>query len=119
MNRVTASLLATITAAGVLAGAAATASAAQSSAKAKTIQIVMKDPGCHWFLVGGKYKTKFVAKGKTTFENLDEATLLFKGASYSERVPVGKTVTVAKPGTYHITMVNQAKDDNHLVLVVK
>jgi len=33
-------------------------------------------------------------------------------------VGVGKTITVSKPGTYHITMVGQAPDDNHLVLVV-
>ncbi|HSP72925.1 MAG TPA: hypothetical protein VLN26_11185, partial [Gaiellaceae bacterium] len=34
------------------------ASAAPGTAKVKVVPITMKDPGCHWFTVGGKNLAK-------------------------------------------------------------
>jgi photosystem II stability/assembly factor-like uncharacterized protein len=118
-KRTTLALLAvTATAVGLAAAASGMASAAPA-AKPKVVPIVMHDPGCHWFMVGGKYKLSMTVKGKTTFQNLDEATLIFKGKNFNRQLPVGKTLTLAKAGIYHITMVKQAPDDNHLRLVVR
>ena len=83
------------------------------------VPIVMKDPGCHWFSVNGKMSTRYVSHGAVTIQNLDENTLRFAGPGGTKLDKVGKTVTLSAKGTYHITMVGQAKDDNHLVLVVK
>jgi hypothetical protein len=95
--------------------------AAASSGKAapKVVPIVMADPGCHWFSVNGKNTTKLVVKGARTFRNLDEAALIFVGKKFHKQLAVGKSLRIAKPGVYHITMVDQAPDDNHLLLIVK
>ena len=123
MTRVTIHLLATAAAAALLAvGAGAATAAATTTHTAnspKVIQIAMKDPGCHWFLVGGKYLKSLTVPGAATFRNTDEAALVFKGNGFTKRLAVGKTLRVAKAGVYHITMVGQAPDDNHLLLVVK
>ncbi|HZR92531.1 MAG TPA: hypothetical protein VFA44_09035 [Gaiellaceae bacterium] len=121
-KRTTPALLAVAAVVGLTAAAAGVASAAPA-AKPKVVPIVMHDPGCHWFLVGGKYKASLTVKGTTAFRNLDEAALvfkgrIFKGRSFYRRVAVGKTLTITKPGVYEITMVRQARDDNHLRLVV-
>jgi hypothetical protein len=91
---------------------------ASGSAKPKVVPIVMGDPGCHWFSVDGAKKANYAAKGATTFKNLDEAALIFKGKAFTKRVAVGKTLTVSKPGSYRITMVGQHHGDNILKLVV-
>lgn len=124
MSTRTLSLLTTLAAAAALAltfGVATGSSAASTSAAKpkKVVPIVMRDPGCHWFSVGGKDSSKLVVQGATTFRNLDEAALNFAGKGYLRHVAVGKTLTVAKPGVYRITMVGQHPDDNTLVLVVK
>ncbi len=116
-KRVAISILATVVAATMLASGVGLASAA--GAKPRVVPIVMRDPGCHWFQAGGKYKLRLAVNGKTTFRNLDEAALIFKGKNFVRQVPVGKSLTIAKRGVYHITMVDQAPDDNHLVLIVK
>jgi hypothetical protein len=123
-KRVTISLLVVTAAAVALAALSGMASAspaasASKAAKLRVVPIVMHDPGCHWFMVGGKYKLSLTVKGATVFRNVDEAALIFKGKNFVRKLAVGKSLTVAKPGTYHITMVDQAPDDNHLVLVVK
>jgi len=92
--------------------------AAPASA-AKVVPIMMKDPCCHWFFVGGKYAVKYVSHGAVTIRNLDENTLKFVGPGGTRLEKVGGTITLKAKGTYHITMVAQAKDDNHLTLVVK
>ena len=96
---------------------AATAGAAKA-AKPRLVSIVMADPGCHWFHVAGKNQKRLVVHGATAFRNLDEAALVVKRAGSVSQIAVGKTLTVSKPGTYQITMVGQAPDDNHLKLVV-
>jgi hypothetical protein len=35
--------------------------------------VAMHDPGCHWFLVGGKYTKSVVRHGAVTLVNRDEA----------------------------------------------
>lgn len=100
-----------------IAGLAAFVLAAPAVA-APVVPIVMRDPGCHWFFVGGKFKTKYVAKGTVKIQNSDEAALKFAGPKGTRLEKTGQTLTFTK-GTYHITMVGQAKDDNHLLLIVK
>ena len=126
-KRATTTLLITIGAAVVLAIGSSIASALPSASTpasaqagtAKVFTIAMRDPGCHWFLVNGQYKAKLAVSGATQFVNQDEAAVVFKAKGFARRVPVGKTITVSKAGVYHITMVGQAPDDNHLVLAVK
>jgi hypothetical protein len=82
------------------------------------VTVVMHDPGCHWFSVNGAFKLKLAVKGSAKLLNVDEAALKVVGAGTIRRVAVGKTALLGK-GTYAITMVGQAPDDNHLKLVVR
>jgi hypothetical protein len=109
----------TVIAVAVAAAVGSTGSALSAGSAKKIVPIVMRDPGCHWFSAGGKYTKKLVVRGATTFLNLDEAALVFKGNGATRHVAVGKSLTVGKRGHYTITMVKQAPDDNHLKLVVK
>ena len=93
--------------------------AVPASAAAKVVPIVMRDPGCHWFKVGSKYSVSYVSRGPVAVQNLDMATLEFVGPKGTRLDKVGATITLKAKGTYHITMIGQAKDDNHLTLVVK
>ncbi len=93
------------------------AGSTRSAGAVKTVKIVMHDPGCHWFAVGGKFKTSLSVKGPISLANYDEATLKVVGATSVKYDRVGKSLTLAR-GTYRITMVGQAPDDNHLKLVV-
>ena len=102
----------------VLSGAAIAASGAPK-AKMSVVPIVMADPGCHWFKVGGKNLARLTVNRATAFRNLDEASIVVKGQNFVRRVAVGKTFVVAKAGVYRITMVGQHSDDNHLLLVFK
>ena len=88
------------------------------AATATKVTVVMHDPGCHWFSVGGALKTTLAVKGSAKLLNVDEAALKVVGAGATRRVATGKTVLLRK-GTYAITMVGQARDDNHLKLVVR
>ena len=89
-----------------------------SASSARTVTVVMHDPGCHWFLANGHYTTRLSVAGPVSFYNIDEATLRVVGGHGVKLVPVAKRIPLAR-GTYHITMVGQAPDDNHLLLVVK
>ena len=75
----------------------------------------MHDPGCHWFSVDGAFKTKLAVKGPAKLLNVDEAALKVVGARSTAAWRIGKTLLLGK-GTYAITMVGQAPDDNHLKL---
>jgi hypothetical protein len=104
--------------AALLALGASQALAHPSHAQAtKTVNVVMHDPGCHWFTVGNAYKTTLSVKGPIKLRNLDEAALKVAGPAGTKLDAVGKQLVLA-PGVYHITMVGQAPDDNHLKLVV-
>jgi hypothetical protein len=104
---------------GVIGAGASQALARPAAAhSAKTVMVVMHDPGCHWFQVGTAFKTSLSVKGPIGLMNMDEATLRIAGPAGTKLDRVGKTLPLAA-GTYRITMVGQAPDDNHLKLVVK
>jgi uncharacterized protein (DUF2345 family) len=97
---------------------AAQALAAPQARAAKTVTVAMRDPGCHWFLVGHKYLKTLTVTGPIHLANFDEAALKVAGPAGVALDKVGKKITLS-PGAYHITMVGQAPDDNHLTLIVK
>jgi hypothetical protein len=97
--------------------AAALAGSGSAATSAKTVTVAMHDPGCHWFLVGGAYKQHLTISGPVSLFNLDEAALRIAGPSGVRFEAVGKKLTLTR-GVYHITMVKQASDDNHLVLTI-
>ena len=105
-------------------GASAVATGVASAAPSKTPLIVaMKDPRCHWFYTGGgpnhrQYAKSVTRVGPVTLLNLDEAALIVKGPGGTKIAKVGKKLTLTAKGTYRITMVKQAPDDNHLVLKI-
>ncbi len=102
----------------LLAVGAGQAFARSTHAAPTKVTVVMHDPGCHWFSANGAFKTKLAVKGPAKLLNVDEAALKVVGARSIRRVGVGKTLLLGK-GTYAITMVGQAPDDNHLKLVVR
>ena len=106
----------------VAASAAATSAAYGSASKAPLI-VAMRDPGCHWFYVGGgpnhrQYVKSLSRVGPVTLLNLDEAALIVKGPAGTKIERVGTKLTLQAKGIYRITMVKQAPDDNHLILKV-
>jgi len=104
-------------AAGALASGRALASSSHQ-ATTKTVKVVMHDPGCHWFMVNGKYRTKnTVQASRVRIVNVDEAALKVTTTQAVRHIPVGHSVVVGH-GVYRITMVGQAPDDNHLRLTV-
>lgn len=107
-------------AAMVCAGAfgASQARAIRSHNTTKTLTIVMHDPGCHWFKLGGKLTTKATLTGRVKLVNFDEDTLKVASRSGARFIKVGKSLVVGH-GNYAITMVGQASDDNHLTLHVR
>ncbi len=109
-------MLALLAAASLL--LAGQALAARQVHAAKTVTVVMHDPGCHWFSVGGKFLKKLTVTGPVELKNFDEAALDVAGPGGVKQDKVGKELALGR-GVYHITMVGQAPDDNHLTLVVK
>jgi len=106
------------------AASAAAASAAPAGANKAPLIIAMKDPGCHWFYVGGgpnhRQYTKSVTRvGPVTLLNLDEAAMIIKGPGGTKIEKDGAKLTLKTKGIYHLTMVKQASDDNHLKLTIK
>jgi len=83
-----------------------------------TLKIVMHDPGCHWFQIGGKFTKTAAVSGAVRLVDLDEAALKVASGHSLRRIPVGKSIVVGA-GHYVITMVGQAPDDNHLHLTVR
>jgi hypothetical protein len=88
-------------------------------AQAKTLQIVMHDPGCHSFKIHGKFtKAATVNANRVRLVDLDETTLKVVSRHGMRRIPVGKSIVVDR-GNYVIMMVGQAVDDNYLKLTVR
>ena len=115
------SLLALAVAAALAAGAlgAGRALATTTNTTPKTVKIVMRDPGCHWFVVHGKYVTKNNVKAnRVRLVNLDEDALKVASRHGVRHVAVGKSLVVGH-GRYVIMMVGQAPDDNYLKLTVR
>ena len=110
----------------VLLGLAASASAAQATstgAASGPLIIAMKDPGCHWFYVGGgpnhrRYAKSVTRTGPVTLLNLDEAAMIIKGPGGTKIEKVGTKLTLRAKGVYRLTMVKQEPDDNTLVLKI-
>jgi hypothetical protein len=98
------------------AGQAGMMSASGASAPQK-VTVAMHDPGCHWFQVGTSFKKTLAVTGSVNLLNSDEAALKVVGSSGTVKDAVGQTVALA-PGSYRITMVDQAPDDNTLHLGV-
>jgi hypothetical protein len=109
-------ILAVAIALPVVAGQAYASTSHVTSAKA--VMVVMKDPGCHWFSVNGKFSTTLSVKGPVALSNFDEAALRIAGPSGVRTDGVGQKLVLAH-GVYKITMVGQAPDDNHLKLTVR
>ena len=85
----------------------------------KTVKIVMHDPGCHWFVVHGKYaKTDTVKANRVRLVDHDEAALKVASRHGVRHVALGKSIVVGR-GHYVIMMVGQAPDDNYLKLTVR
>jgi hypothetical protein len=104
--------------------AASAAAAPTAAAKATKLVVAMRDPGCHWFYLGGgpnhrKYAKTVTRTGPVRLVNLDEAALIIKGPGGTRREKVGAALTLKAKGIYKITMVKQAPDDNHLKLTIK
>jgi hypothetical protein len=105
--------------AAISVGAGVATAGSTKPAAVKTVTIVMHDPGCHWFLVGGKYKRTLSVSGPVIMlKNVDEAALKVAGPGGLKLDKVGQSLGLAR-GVYHITMVGQKPDDNHLLLTVK
>jgi hypothetical protein len=115
------SLLALAVAAAIAAGVFGTGRALATTthhATAKTVKIVMSDPGCHWFRVHGKLATKDTVKAsQVRLVNQDEAALKVASRHGMKHIAVGKSIVVGH-GNYVIMMVGQANDDNFLKLTV-
>ena len=116
------SLISLIVAAAVCAGVFGTGRALATTSHqttTQTVKIVMRDPGCHWFLVHGKYATKDVVKAnRVRLLNQDEDALKVTSRHGVKRIAVGKSIVVSR-GNYVIMMVGQASDDNYLNLTVR
>jgi hypothetical protein len=84
---------------------------------AQTVTVAMHDPGWHWFQVGQGFQKSLSISGPVNLLNSDEAALKIAGATGVKTDRVGRQVTLA-PGSYRITMVGQAPDDNTLHLSV-
>ena len=92
--------------------------ATTSQTAPKTVKIAMHDPGCHWFMVHGKYVTKDTVKAnRVRLLNQDEAALKVTSRHGIRHIAVGKSLVVGR-GSYVIMMVGQAADDNYLRLTV-
>ena len=115
-------LIALAAVAALCAIGAATAFAQPATSSPKSVNVVMHDPGCHSFSVGGKFLTKLTVNGPIRLANLDEAALRIHVAGISSRGDridqVGGWVRLDR-GSYTITMLGQAPDDNHLKLTVR
>jgi hypothetical protein len=93
--------------------------AAPAGASKSPLLVAMRDPGCHWFVVGGQYTKSTAQHGPVTLLNRDEAALKIKGPGGTKIERVGVKLILRAKGTYRITMVGQHPDDNTLTLKVK
>jgi len=108
----------------MLAAPVAAARTNHAAATPKKLIVAMRDPGCHWFYLGGgpnhrKYAKSATRTGPVKLVNLDEAALIIKGPGGTGHEKVGAALTLKAKGVYKITMVKQAPDDNHLKLTIK
>ena len=104
---------------------AAPAAAGPNAAAGPTkLTVVMRDPGCHWFYIGGgpdhrRYAKTVTRAGPVALLNLDEAALKIRGPGGTRTERVGAKLTLRGKGVYRIWMVRQHPDDNILKLTIK
>jgi hypothetical protein len=98
-------------------GTSQPSAAAVAAPATRTVTVAMHDPGCHWLQIGRSYKKSLAVSGPVNLRNTDEAALKVAGSSGVQSDQVGQQVYLA-PGSYRITMVGQAPDDNTLHLTV-
>jgi len=106
-----------LAAALIFGGAQAFAATTQHGAT-KTLTVYMHDPGCHWFKVDGKFTKTASLAGPIRLKNLDINTLKIASTTKTLYDKVGRSIVLTQ-GHYVITMVGQAKTDNHLKLTVR
>ena len=112
-----------IAVAGLMVAAPAAAGPSAKAGPTK-LTVVMRDPGCHWFYLGGgpnhrRYATTVTRTGPVTLLNLDEAALKIKGPGGTRTERVGARLTLRGKGVYKIWMVGQEPDDKILKLTIK
>lgn len=83
-----------------------------------TLRVVMHDPGCHWFDIGGRFTTSATVAGSVRLVDLDIATLKIASRHGMHHVGVGKSIVLGR-GSYVIMMAGQASEDNYLRLFVR
>src|SRR5262245_4411124 len=110
-------LTGTLLAAAVLAGPGA-------AAKPSQLIVAMRDPGCHWFYLGGgpdkrQYSKTVIRRAPVALVNLDEAALIIKGPGGTKTEAVGARLKLRAKGVYKIRMVHQESHDNILKLTIK
>jgi hypothetical protein len=110
-------LIISILGALALGGGQALAASTSHQASTKTLKVVMRDPGCHWFLVHGKDVKAASVHGRVRVLNLDEAKLKVASRAKMQYIAVGKSLVLGR-GHYVVMMVGQAADDNYLKLSV-
>ena len=98
-------------------GGQALAARSQHHAAPRTLKVVMHDPGCHWFLIHGKYARTATVAGPIRLEDLDEGALKVASRAGLRIVQVGKSIVLQR-GDYVVMMVGQAIDDNYLKLTI-
>jgi hypothetical protein len=111
-------VISALTALGLAGGQAALAANSTHHAATPTLTVAMRDPGCHWFLVHGKFTTKASVAGSVRLRNLGEATLKVASRSKLQYIKVGHSIVLSH-GSYVVMMVGQAVDDNYLRLTVR
>ena len=104
--------------------ASATSGAAAAPSKAP-LMIAMHDPGCHWFYVGGGPNHRKFAKSVTRSGPVTLPQPRRGGDDHQRprrehqgRAGWREVDALKAKGIYHLTMVRQAADDNHLTLKV-
>jgi hypothetical protein len=98
--------------------AAPKSAVARGMAQMHTVRVIMHDPGCHWFQTSHGLKQSMTVTGTVNLMNMDEAALKVVGPNGTRIEKIGAPLRLGA-GTYRITMVGQASDDNHLRLTVK
>ena len=121
MKKLLVVLLAT---AALLALGVSQAVARSGAAHVRTVTVVMNDPGCHWFSVGGKLEKTLTVDGPVSLLDVDESTLKVHTAGLANSFyanlleNVGQRLTLTR-GVYTINMIGQKPSDNTLTLTVR
>ena len=78
----------------------------------------MRDPGCHWFAAGSKFKTKLIVSGAAKLTQPRRGGPQDQGCRRDQARQRRPRALSLSRGAYTITMVGQKPDDNTLHLTV-